>query len=130
MPMKTNPTKRELVIAAACHSVNAAYNLSRAEVFPQPKWEALDDDMKDSTILGVREARKPGVRPRDMWERWKTTRSLQGWVWGPTLNRSGKEHPNLVDDYDRLPVEERRKDQLFLETVHLMEELLGDGDLR
>jgi hypothetical protein len=35
-----------------------------------------------------------------------------------------REHPNIVDSYDELPVEERRKDELFLETVQLMDELL------
>ena len=129
MPMKTNPTKRELVIAAAAHAVNAAYNLSRAEVFPQPPWHALDDDLKDSSILGVREAMKPGTQPRDMWLKWKEARKAAGWTWGPTLNRPGKEHPNLIERYDELPVEERRKDLLFIQTVQLMQELIGDGQL-
>ena len=126
MPMKTNPTKRELVIAAAAHAVIKAYNLSRAEVWPQPPWETLDDDLKDSGIIGVRHAlANPGVSHREMWEKWKATRMAQGWTYGPTLNRHGKEHPNLVDDYTRLPVEERRKDELFLETVRLINDIIG-----
>lgn len=125
MPLKTNPTKRELTIAAACHQVIAAYNLSRAEGWPQPKWETLDDDLKDSGVLGVRHAiANPQARPRDLWANWKANRQAQGWIRGPVKHVPTKEHPNLVDSYDELPVEERRKDELFLETVLLMDSLL------
>lgn len=125
MNLKTAPTKHELLLAMACHQVISAYNLSRAEVYPQTKWDALPDEVKDSSILGVRRALMKETKPSDMWETWKAHRKENGWTWGPTKSDPFKEHPNLVDDYSLLPEHERRKDELFIETVRLLQGALA-----
>lgn len=58
-------------------------------------------------------ARAPHVGPEDSHNSWLAEKESGGWVYGPEKDEGAKTHPCMVP-YDDLPVEQRRKDALFL----------------
>ena len=57
-----------------------------------------------------------GFSPVESWERWKKARTDAGWTYGP-YNQEKKTHPNLIENYNLLPFEERVKDYTFYAAV-------------
>lgn len=51
--------------------------------------------------------------PEESWKRWKAWAVKDGWTYGEKLDRSKKEHPNLIDKYEDLPEKEKIKDYTY-----------------
>ena len=78
----------------------------------------LDDETKRSAVEGVMNVLdNPEITAEDMWESWCEFKEANGWHYGSVKDTEKKEHPNIVEDYMDLPVEERRKDELFIAVV-------------
>ncbi len=108
--------------ARAAHEVNRAYCIAIGDT-SQPPWESAPDWQKSSARNGVEGVIK-GNGPRESHESWLTEKRANGWKYGPTKNPEAKEHPCFVD-YDALPPEQKRKDDLFVSTVKKMAIALG-----
>lgn len=58
-------------------------------------------------------AKEKGVfDPKKSWESWKEERRSQGWTHGE-YDQEKKTHPNLIENYEDLPFEEKVKDYTF-----------------
>jgi len=117
-------------IAEAAHEVNRAYCLYVTEDYSQAPWEALPDDLKNSTRNGVRavadDPRLSLVQCHNLWMKQKVK---EGWIYDPHKNYLERKHPNIVE-YERLPLEQRVKDALFGTIVRTMLHLEFDLILR
>lgn len=103
-------------IARVCHEANRAYCESIGDVSQKP-WEDAEDWQRKSAILGVVfSMTHPEAPASAQHESWSAQKVQDGWVWGPVKDADKKEHPCLVP-YDKLPVEQRRKDSLFQAVV-------------
>lgn len=75
-------------------------------------------DVKALTkVLEENEGRYP-LDPEASWKRWKKLRLEQGWVYNEKYNQELKHHPNLVDHYEELPLNERVKDFVYWAVVN------------
>ena len=103
-------------IARVCHQANKAYCESIGDV-SQSDWEDAQEWQRDSAIKGV-EFRKqnPGALPSAQHDSWMKEKVDAGWVYGPEKNADLKQHPCIVS-YDALPIEQRKKDSLFIAIV-------------
>ena len=116
-----NVNKKVKRIAIICHEANRILQITNGEE-PNPRWENLPNDLKNSTYMGVLEA-MDGKNARDLHHSWMEERLSQGWVYGKVLDREKKIHPNLVP-YDHLPFEQQAKDSMFFSIVAAY--LMGD----
>jgi len=99
-------------IAQVCHEANRAYCRTIGDE-SQPTWADAPQWQKDSVILGVRFAlENPDAGPSHSHESWLAEKEAAGWKYGPVKDAEKKEHPCFVP-YDKLPLEQRRKDHLF-----------------
>ncbi len=55
----------------------------------------------------------PDVTPEGMHLNWSKEKMRAGWMYGPVKDAEKKTHPCLVE-YEKLPIEQRMKDHLFL----------------
>jgi hypothetical protein len=109
--MTTERTATEIdAIARVCHEANTAYCVTTGDP-ALPHWDELEETYRESSRSGVRLA-LDGVSPAAQHAGWAKERTLQGWVYGPVLDRAAKVHPCLVP-YDRLPEAQQKKDALF-----------------
>lgn len=104
-------------IGRVCHEANRAYCAILGDQ-ALPAWDDLEPSYRNSTRAGVLKAIE-GNTPQDSHASWMAERTAQGWVYGPTLDRAAKIHPNLVP-YDQLPEAQKRKDDLFLGIVNAL----------
>lgn len=103
-------------IAQICHEANRAYCKTIGDN-SQPSWEDAPDWQKKSAINGVNfHLDNPGSAPSQSHENWLKEKVASGWKYGPIKDPEKKEHPCCVP-YDQLPVEQRRKDSLFIAVV-------------
>lgn len=106
-------------IAHICHEANRAYCKTLGDA-SQPSWEDAPDWQKKSAINGVNfHLDNPGSSPSQSHENWLAEKTAAGWKYGPVKDPEKKEHPCCVP-YDQLPVEQRRKDLLFIAVVEAM----------
>lgn len=101
-------------IARLCHEANRSIQIFLGEK-PNPHWDELDVELKNSTYAGVLYA-LDGLTPEQLHERWRIHKAEDGWVFGPTKDFERKTHPCMVP-YNALPVEQRLKDQVFATIV-------------
>ena len=101
-------------IGLVCHEANRAYCVILGDQ-ALSGWDELEESYRESTRIGVRNA-LDGNTPEKSHEGWMAERLAAGWVYGPTLDRAAKIHPNLIP-YDQLPEAQKRKDHLFLAIV-------------
>jgi hypothetical protein len=107
-------------IARVCHEVNRAYCQSIGDTTQVP-WEEAPDWQKKSAILGVQfHLDNTDSKPSDSHASWLAQKSMDGWVWGPVKDAEKKQHPCMTD-FEKLPIEQRTKDFLFLAVVRSLE---------
>lgn len=116
-----------LTIAIMCHNMNRAVCIAFGDN-SQPDWDDLTDDLKDSTMDGVRFVlENPEATPADQHQNWMDTRIADGWQYGEEKDVENKIHPCLVP-YEELPEAQKAKDHIFRATVENMMKL-ERGDL-
>jgi len=113
---------QELVaaIAMVCHEANRAYCLTLGDR-SQPAWADAPAWQIESVMAGVRSALDPiqVLSPEASHQLWMQRKHEEGWIYGPAKNPEKKEHPCMVP-YEDLPMEQRRKDSLFLAIVRAL----------
>lgn len=105
-----------LEIARICHEANRLYCQSLGD-YSQPTWHDAPDWQKDSAIKGVEFHLAGEHGPEASHESWLKQKRLEGWTWGPEKDVERKTHP-CFRPYNELPMEQRRKDLLFLNIVN------------
>lgn len=101
-------------IARVCHEANRAWCVAMGD-HSQVSWDEAPEWQRQSAVTGVRAALN-GAGPEELHASWMEEKRRDGWVYGPVKNASTKEHPCMVP-YDKLPIEQRRKDHLFRAVV-------------
>lgn len=103
-------------IARVCHEVNKAYCELQGDT-SQVSWEQAPDNIKQSARDGV-EAVRIGkvVKPEDSHNNWLEFKKADGWVYGTEKDAEKKTHPCIMP-YNNLPIQQRRKDELFVTTA-------------
>ena len=112
-------------IAKACHDANRAYCKSNGDD-SQPTWGKAQKWQKDSAMNGVRNIlENPDAKPEDSHKSWLAEKEADGWKYGEVKDADKKEHPCFVP-YDELSDEQKKKDEIFIETAKAgIEKLLG-----
>lgn len=106
-------------IARVCHEANRAYCATLGD-HSQPTWEDAPDWQRESAINGVQfHLDNPLANPIDSHDNWMREKVEDGWIWGPEKDPDAKVHPCLVP-YHELPVEQRRKDSLFIGVIRAL----------
>jgi hypothetical protein len=106
-------------IARVCHEVNRAYCASLGDT-SQQSWFAAPSWQRTSAMNGVRFALdNPDASPAAQHEQWMADKLADGWAWGHEKDVALKTHPCLVP-YEKLPHEQRVKDELFIAVVRAM----------
>lgn len=108
-------------IAQVCHEANRGLQAVNADpnVPVAPPWDELDQDMKDSILVGVKGV-QAGNTAEQSHEQWLITKESQGWAYGPKKDAEKKTHPCMVP-YDQLPVQDKVKDTLFAGIVKMLD---------
>ena len=105
-----------LLIARITHEANRAYCRSIGD-HSQPTWDEAPDWQRVSALRGVLAIAEGSVRkPSDSHESWRDQKRAEGWTYGMVKDPERKEHPCMVD-YDQLPPEQQKKDELFFAVV-------------
>ena len=88
--------------------------LMRNEVLPE--WDDLDG--RRATLIDAAKfvVANPDEDDGGVHRAWMDAKLLDGWRWGPELDRASKRHPALLP-FDELPEEDRRGDRLFRAVV-------------
>jgi hypothetical protein len=102
--------------ARAAHEANKTYCESIGDNSQLP-WDQAPDWQKTSTINGVVFAIHNGFPPPEMMhDNWMKEKIAADWVYGEVKDETLKTHPCILP-YDQLPEAQRKKDQIFRETV-------------
>lgn len=113
-------------IAKVCHEANRAYCAALGD-FSQPSWEDAPEWQKKSAIEGVDfHLKNPFAPPARSHDEWLRVKKEDGWKWGPVKNIEKKEHPCFVP-YEELPMEQQRKDSLFMAIIEALYPLLKNS---
>lgn len=108
-------------IAQICHEANRAY-CETMEDGSQVPWDESPQWQRDSALSGVKfHIANPDSKPRDSHEAWYEHKLADGWSYGDIKNPETKEHPCMVP-FEELPIEQQRKDKLFLAIVRALTE--------
>lgn len=99
-------------IARVCHEANRAYCLMVGDP-PAPAWDEFAEAERQVVRTGVLHALHGDADPVAMHDSWCKAKLADGWTLAPRIDREAKTHPNLVP-YADLPLEQRRKDRLFV----------------
>ena len=106
----------EWLIAAVCHEAMRQFRAALCEP-PLPAWSEADEDMRASTLEGVRfRLENPDAPVSAQHDQWFKNRTEAGWVYGKVKDTERKKHPSLVP-YRQLPMSEKQKDRLFAAIV-------------
>jgi len=106
-------------LAQICHAANRAYCAALGD-FAQPEWNDAPKWQQDSARKGVDHALDhPLAKPEDSHNSWLAEKQREGWVYGPVKDPVLKQHPCFVP-YDQLPVDQQKKDALFLAVVRAL----------
>lgn len=97
-------------IAHIVHDANRALQIIQGDPAPSVTWENAPMWQRVTMLDGVERA-LAGATPQEMHEGWLAMKRAEGWHYGPTKDASAKTHPCIVP-YDRLPAEQRIKDEL------------------
>lgn len=103
-------------VAKACHDANRKYCKSIGDD-SQPTWGKAEDWQKQSAVNGVKHVMEnPDAKPEDSHNSWLAEKEADGWKYGEVKDTEKKEHP-CFKPYDELPDEQKKKDEIFLETA-------------
>lgn len=102
-------------IARVCHDANRAWQIASGDPAVSPAWDEAPDWQRASALDGVHKA-LDGASGEELHQDWCDFKTGDGWVYGPLKDEAAKTHPCLVP-YSELPVEQRRKDDLFAAIV-------------
>jgi hypothetical protein len=121
-------TRDEIIeaCARAAHEANRAYCIAIGDK-SQASWEDTPEEVRQTTIDVVSPALS-GATPEQLHELWCAAKYRDGWSHGPHKDSDLKTHPCLVS-YNKLPIEQRRKDALYQSVVNAMGDALA-GPLR
>lgn len=109
----------KLQIAKVCHETNRAYCETIGD-YSQPSWENAPAWQQESAINGVQfKLDNPNAQPCDSHNSWLKEKEAAGWKYGLIKNPETKEHPCFVP-YDQLPIEQQKKDALFIAIVNAL----------
>lgn len=103
-------------IAKVCHEANRAYCETQGD-FSQMDWERAPDWQRRSAVKGVKFHLDGNHGPEASHENWLKEKRADGWKFGAVKDVEAKEHP-CFRPYKELPVEQRRKDMIFLSIVN------------
>lgn len=110
-------------IAEVAHEANRAYCNSIGD-FSQLHWDSAPGWQKKSAINGVKfHLENPNADPSASHANWLKEKQDAGWQWGEVKNTGKRLHPCCVP-YDKLPIEQRVKDSLFIGVVRALKVLL------
>ena len=99
-------------IAKVCHMANRAYCQTLGDD-SQLAWAKAPQWQRDSVINGVAFVLSDPEAPASAsHEEWLDEKRGGGWVYGYKKDPAKKTHPCLVP-FDRLPLEQQKKDVLF-----------------
>lgn len=111
------------IIAQICHNVNKAYCESIGED-NIVSWYKASEDVKESVRIGVKEVIQDShIMPEEIHDKWVQYKKKQGWKFGKVKDADKKTHPDLVP-YNKLPVEQKAKDYIFIALVRQVKQLL------
>jgi len=113
----------EIEIAKICHEANKAYCETLGDQ-SQPYWRSAPVWQKDSAIDGVQAHLVSDLTPEQSHNKWWEHKIANGWKHGTEKDTEKKIHPCMIA-YNDLPIEQRRKDQLFKSIVDCFKEALG-----
>lgn len=106
-------------IARVCHEANKGYCESIADN-SQKSWDEAEQWQRDSAIKGVEfKLSNPNAAPSAQHDAWYNDKAKDGWVYGDVKDADKKTHPCMVS-YEKLPIEQRRKDYLFQAVVNAL----------
>lgn len=103
------------VIARVVHEAHRALQVELGEDAISPPWDEAPEWLRAGTLAGVQEA-LDGAAPWELHETWCARRFADGWRYGAVKDAQAKTHP-LLRDYDMLPDDQRRKDELMASIV-------------
>ena len=108
-------------IAKIVHEANRAYCQVLGDNSQLP-WDEAPEWQQTSSVKGV-EGILNGIitRPEQSHESWLAEKKLTGWKYGEVKNVEKKEHPCFLP-YDKLPVEQQLKDQIFFAIVNTIKQ--------
>lgn len=103
-------------VAARAHEANRLYCQAIGDN-SQPDWADAPEWQKESVRNGVKfHVAFPDAGPAASHENWLAEKEWDGWKYGPVKDPEKKEHPCFLP-YDQLPLEQRRKDEIFIAVV-------------
>lgn len=106
-------------VAQACHEMNRIWCEAHGDL-SQPHWEDAPDWQKQSARVGVMSfLEDPTISPAETHKNWLKHKLNDGWVYGEVKDEVAKTHP-CIKNYEDLPMEQRRKDILFIRTCQMM----------
>lgn len=106
-------------IARVTHEANRAYCISIGDN-SQPSWDDAPQWQQDSALAGVAfHIHNPFATADMSHKQWLEIKIKEGWKYGPIKDAEKKEHPCCVA-YEDLPIEQKRKDYLFIAIVHAL----------
>lgn len=106
------------VCSRAAHEVNRAYSRALGDA-SHVGWDEAPDEQKRSTRNGVIAILQSDQTPEQSHATWMAVKLADGWHHGPVKDSTKKEHPCIID-YKSLPVEQRVKDEIFVQTVKML----------
>lgn len=99
-------------IAKICHEANRAYCQTIGDD-SQCEWQYASEWQKDSAFNGVLAvAMNINITPEKLHQNWMREKLESGWTYGEVKDAEKKTHPCLIE-YDHLPAEQRKKDEIF-----------------
>lgn len=108
-------------IAVVCHEANKAY-CEQIGDYSQKNWNEAEQWQRDSAIKGVEfRLDNPNAGADSQHNAWMADKEADGWVYGETKDAEAKTHPCMVP-YNQLPIEQRRKDALFVVVVEALKD--------
>lgn len=111
--------KRIEIIASKCYEANKAYCESIGDT-SQVSWAEATQSQRMSSISGVywrlSNLNAPAGAQHD---KWMADKLAEGWVYGEVKDEVKKTHHCLIP-YDQLPEVQRKKDDIFVDTVKKM----------
>ena len=117
MTTTTTTSLETMAMAKIAHEANRAYCETIGDL-SQPTWENAPEWQRSSAINGVIfHLDHLNAGPEASHQAWLTEKELDGWKYGLVKDVATKTHPAYLP-YDKLPVEQRRKDYLFQAIVH------------